>query len=94
MSIVSECQNENVEFKLIGNDLDFLVGKTSVSVLDEIPLIQINYNISNPLLKFIKSLFDYLTAAFVLFFIYPFIYLTAKLNRKQSDFTNWKFIPG
>jgi len=89
MSIVSECQNENVEFKLTGNDLDFLVGKTSVSILDDIPLIQINYNISNPLLKFIKSLFDYLFATFVLFFIYPFIYLTAKLNGKQSDFINF-----
>jgi GT2 family glycosyltransferase len=98
MSVVSECQNENVEFKLIGNDLDFLVGKTSVSILDDIPLFQISYNISNPLLKFIKSLFDYLVGAIVLFFIYPFIYLTAKLNRKhrpsgraeeKSDFINF-----
>jgi len=89
MSVVSSCQNESVEFKLIGSNLDFLVGKTSVSILDDIPLIEIRHNISDPLLKFIKASFDYLMALFVLFFIYPFIYLAAKLNMKNSDFKNF-----
>ncbi len=86
MKIVSSCQDENVEFKLIGNNLDFLVGKSSVSILEDIPLFEINYNISNPLLRFIKSLFDYLLALFVLFLIYPFIYLFVKVSKKNSDF--------
>jgi hypothetical protein len=92
MTIVAKCQNENVEFKLIGNNLDFLVGKTSISILEDIPLIQINYNISNPLLKFIKSSFDYLLALFVLFFIYPLIYFISKVSNKKTDFR--KFILG
>jgi hypothetical protein len=86
MAIVAKCQNENVEFKLVGSNLDFLVGKNSVSVLDDLPLIQVSYNISNPILKFIKSVFDYTLAAFVLFFIYPFIYFIAKVSNKQTDF--------
>ncbi len=90
MKIVSKCQDENVEFNLIGNNLDFIVGKTSVSMLDDIPLIQISYNISNPLLKFIKSLFDYILGALVLFFIYPFIYFITKVSKKQTTFR--KFI--
>jgi len=92
MTIVAKCQNENVEFKLVGNNLDFLVGKTSISILEDIPLIQINYNISNPLLKFIKSAFDYLLALFVLFFIYPLIYFISKVSNKKTDFR--KFILG
>ncbi|RPI71050.1 MAG: glycosyl transferase, partial [Ignavibacteriales bacterium] len=90
MTIVAKCQSENVEFKLIGNNLDFLVGKTSVSILEDIPLIQINYNISNPLLKFIKLIFDYTLSLLVLFFIYPLIYFLAKVSNKKTDFR--KFI--
>ena len=89
MSIVAECQDVDAEFKIIGNSLDFLVGKTSVSFLDDISLFDIQYNISNPLHKIIKFIFDYIMALFVLFFIYPFIYLTSKLSKKKSDFKNF-----
>lgn len=90
MAIVSSCQNENVEFKLVGNNLDFLVGKTSVSILDDMPLIEINYNISQPLMKFSKSSFDFVLASFVLIFIFPFIYLIVKVTKNQTEFS--KFI--
>jgi GT2 family glycosyltransferase len=89
MTIVSSCQNENVEFKLVGNNLDFIVGKTSVSMLEDMPLVEINYNISRPLLKMIKSVFDRILAAAVLFFIYPFIYLKVKMSKKQKDFSEF-----
>jgi lipopolysaccharide/colanic/teichoic acid biosynthesis glycosyltransferase len=89
MTIVSNCQRENVEFKLVGNNLDFLVGKTSISMLEDIPLIHISYNISNPLLKFIKTVFDYTLALFVLFFIYPLIYFLSRVSNKKTDFRNF-----
>ena len=89
MAIVSSNQNENTEFKIIGNNLDFLIGKGSVSVLDEIPLIEIKYNITSPVMKFFKVLFDYTLALFVLFLVYPFIYLTAKLSSRNSDLRNF-----
>ena len=88
MNIVSSAHDENVEFKLIGSSLDFLVGKTSVSVLDDIPLIGIKYNISDPMFKFFKTVLDYSLASFVLIFIYPFIYLTALMSGRHSAFQN------
>ncbi len=90
MAIVASCQNENAEFKLIGNNLDFLVGKTAVSVMQDIPLIEISYNISKPMSRLVKRSFDSVLASLVLFFIYPFIYLISKLNKKQTEFK--KFI--
>ncbi len=90
MSVVSASQNENTEFKIIGNNLDFLVGKASVSVLDEIPLIGIKYNITSPAMKFFKALLDFTLALFVLFLVYPFIYLAAIVSNRNSDFK--KFI--
>jgi O-antigen biosynthesis protein len=89
MSVVSKCQDEDVEFKLIGADLDFLVGKASVSMLNNIPVIDVTYNISNPLHRTVKTVFDYLTASVVLIFFYPFIYLTAKLRGRKKDFSNF-----
>ena len=89
MGIVARCQDENVEFKLVGNNLDFLVGKTSVSILDDLSLIELTYNISIPWMKFFKAFFDYVLAAFVLFLVYPFIYFTAKLTKKKSEFAEF-----
>jgi GT2 family glycosyltransferase len=86
MSIVSKNTSDGVDFKLIGSSLDFLVGKASVSVLDDIPLIDIKLNISNPVSRFLKVLMDFTIGVFALIFIYPLIYLTTKIDKKKSDF--------
>lgn len=92
MEIVGRCRNENVEFKVVGSNLDFIVGKTAVTMLDDLPIIELNYNITNPQIKFIKTAFDYSITLPSLFLIYPFIYFKSKLTKTQSDFT--KFILG
>jgi len=92
MEIVAKCRDENVEFKIAGNNLDFIVGKTAVTMLDDMPVIDLNYNISQPQLKLIKTLFDYSIAIPSLFLIYPFIFFKSKVASKQSDFT--KFVLG
>ncbi len=89
MAIVSANQTEDVEFKLIDTNLDFIVGKTSVTMMDDMPIIDITNNISRPLVKFIKAVFDYSAALIVLFFIYPFIYFIAKLTGKRNDFRDF-----
>lgn len=86
MSIVSASKNNNVDFKIVGSDRNFVVGKSSVSMLDDIPLVEVNYNISNPTVQTIKLMFDYILALTVLFSIYPFIYFTTKLSSKETDF--------
>ncbi len=92
MEIVAKCRDENVEFKIAGNNLDFIVGKTSVTLLDDMPVIELNYNISQPKLKFIKTLFDFSVAVPAIFLIYPFIFIKSKALNKQSDFA--KFVLG
>jgi hypothetical protein len=89
MSIVADLQNENIEFKLIGRNMDFIVGKTSVSMLDDIPVIEIRYNISKPLFRFVKAAFDYTLALFALFLIYPFLYLAVWLGKKPTPLTSF-----
>jgi hypothetical protein len=86
MSIVSGSKNDSVDFKIVGSDMNFIVGKSSVSMLDNIPLVEVNYNITSPSIRIVKTIFDYGLAMLVLFCLYPFIYLSAKLSKKQSDF--------
>jgi len=96
MSIVSHNTSAGVDFKLIGSNLDFLVGKASVSVLDDIPLIDLNLNISSPASRFIKSLMDFTLGSFALIFILfggickTFLgYFIGKMVHKKFNGTNF-----
>lgn len=92
MEIVAKCRDENVEFKIVGSNLDFIVGKTAVTMLEDMPVIELNYNISQLQQKLIKTLFDYSISIPSLFLIYPFIFFKSRLSKTQSDFT--KFVLG
>ncbi len=89
MSLVAECQGEDVEFKVVGSSSDFLVGKSSVAVLDEIPLIEIDYNISKISHRIFKRAFDIVISLPVLFFIFPFIYLSTLVGKKKTLISNF-----
>jgi hypothetical protein len=78
MQIVSQCQNENVEFKLVGGDLDFLVGKSSVNLLNEVPLIGINYNISQFVNRFLKKSMDLIFSILSVIFFFPLMIFQQK----------------
>jgi GT2 family glycosyltransferase len=89
LSVVSECQGENVEFKVAGSEMDFLVGKSSVTMLDDIPLLNISYNISSITNKVAKIIFDYFISVPVLILVYPFIYFFHRITARKNDFVNF-----
>ncbi|MEW6196619.1 MAG: glycosyltransferase [Bacteroidota bacterium] len=92
-TVVSECHGLNVEFMVAGNELDYLVGKSSIAVLDDIPLLKVQYNISSFSYQVTKQLFDFIfSLMLILLLVYPFIYLFQKFTSKKSDFV--KFILG
>jgi len=84
MSVVANCQKENVEFKLAGSNLDFLVGKSSVYLLEDIPFIEITYNISQTGHRFIKRSCDLLFGFFMMLTIYPFYIIKKSFSHKKS----------
>lgn len=87
IQIISSLRKENVEFKVVGSDQDFVVGKTSVSILDEMPLFEISFNISDTKMRLIKSLFDYSLALVTLFLVYPFIFFKHKIvSQAKTEF--------
>lgn len=85
-SVISACQGQNVDFKVAGEELDFMVGKSSITLLDELPLMEVQYNISDASHRTIKSIMDKVLALFFLIFISPFGYLYYKFTKKRTFF--------
>ncbi len=86
---VARNQNEEVQFLFSGSRLDYLVGKSSITMLDDIPLLKVNYNISAFVHRFSKRLLDISLSVPILLFLYPFIYLASKVSGKSGDFTRF-----
>lgn len=85
-TIVAECHGLSVEFLVAGKELDYMVGKSSVTMLDDIPLLKVQYNISSFVNRSIKRTFDLVISTLVLFLVYPFIYLFSKSAFGKNKF--------
>ncbi len=88
-AVIAECQGENIEFLVAGKESDYLVGKSAITMLDDIPLLKVQYNISSYFHRFSKRLFDVLYSTLILIFIYPFIYLFKKFISERSKFSQF-----
>lgn len=86
MSIISETSRNNLEFRIAGGELDFLVGKHSVSLTEDVPLIEISYNISVPVNRIIKSVFDFLVSLFIFILLLPPAFLFSKITGREGRF--------
>ncbi len=85
-SVVSSCRDLNVDFLVSGEEHDYLVGKSSITVLKDVPLLKVHYNISSITHKLTKSAFDYTFGIFVLIFLYPLMYILSKIANSNSKF--------
>ncbi|MBV6512700.1 MAG: hypothetical protein FMNOHCHN_02214 [Ignavibacteriaceae bacterium] len=85
MSIISENSGSNIEFRIAGGQNDFLVGKHSVTLTEDVPLIEISYNISLPVNKAIKFVFDYTFASIIFLLVLPLTFGLALLRSKKGE---------
>jgi len=88
-SIVDNCQGLNVEFMVAGSDMDYLVGKSSVTMLEDIALLKVYYNISSLPYKISKGIFDFVLSSAILLLVYPLIYSRHKLTKKITKFSQF-----
>ncbi len=86
MKIVSAMQNSGVDFKVAGSNMQYLVGKTEVSLLDDIPLVDLSYNLFNPSNRIIKRLFDLAGALIILFLVKPFAAVFLRKLGKSEEY--------
>jgi lipopolysaccharide/colanic/teichoic acid biosynthesis glycosyltransferase len=87
LSVIGRTHAQSVNFHLVPNTLEVIIGKGSVDSLDELPLVQITYNIEKATNRTLKRLFDICLSIVLLISIYPFLYLKKVLTGKtRSEF--------
>lgn len=87
LSVISRSREQVVNFHLVPTTMEVIVGKASVDSLDDVPLVQIAYNIDKPSHLFTKRMFDIIFSGLLLISVYPiFRLLSAVTKKKQSGF--------
>lgn len=72
LTLLSKNMQKNIVFHIVPSSLEVMIGKANVELLDEVPLVEVTYNINKPLNKFTKRLFDLLLSGILLVTVYPF----------------------
>jgi hypothetical protein len=78
LSMISKTREESVNFHLVPSTLEVIIGKGSIDSLNEVPLVQISYNIGQPMHRFTKRLFDFLLSSLLLVAVYPIFILSGR----------------
>ncbi|MBK8943736.1 MAG: glycosyltransferase [Ignavibacteriae bacterium] len=87
-STVAQCQGENVNFLMSGSELDFMVGKSTITHIENVPLLKVEYNISMFIHKFIKRIFDIILSFILMFLVFPFVWIYSKINLRKTFLIN------
>ena len=85
LSVISKSRRRMVEFKLVPNSLEVIIGKTRFDQLDEIPFIEIQYNIDRMINRLTKRLVDVGVSLVLLILCGPFVYLTRLISHAQPS---------
>lgn len=82
LSLINSFKGKNVDFKIIPTGKELILSKLN-SKIDDINLIEIEYNINNKLNIFLKRVFDIVVSAILLIFVYPFVVIRSKVSKKE-----------
>ncbi|MBD3225860.1 MAG: glycosyltransferase, partial [Caldithrix sp.] len=65
-------QNPRIDFKMVPGHLEFMIGKSSIERLDNLPMVDIEYPYGKLFNRFVKRMFDLMVSGMVLTVILPF----------------------
>jgi len=82
LNVMWHFRKSNISFKLVPTEDDLILSKLH-SKVDELTLIEIEYNINNKINIFIKQIFDILVSLILLVSIYPFVLIKLKIFKKE-----------
>ena len=84
LSVIARSRSRTVNFRLVPGSLEAIIGKTRIDELDELPLVDIEYNIHKPANRLLKRLFDVGLSGPLLAVLYIPVRLTG-LHGKLAD---------
>lgn len=92
LSIIERTKNRSVNFRLVPSSLDVIIGKTHIDELNDIPLVDIEYNIHKPVNRLVKRFFDVICSVLLLVSVYPLAVVRRRLGERMDGFAN-KVLP-
>jgi hypothetical protein len=85
LSVIGRSREQAVAFHLVPTTMEVIVGKASVDSLENLPLVQIAYNIDKPFHRFTKRVFDLVFSGLLLITVYPIFRLSSAKERTESN---------
>ncbi len=97
MRLMDKIQHLSVNIKIVPENINLIYGKMHIEKLENISIVDVDYNIYKPFTIFIKRTFDVILASFLLIFS-PFVYLfkilskyiTNKIQIDNYSINEWK----
>ena len=87
LSVIGRTREQSVNFHLVPSTMEVIIGKGSVDSLDELPLVQITYNIEKATHRSLKRMLDVCISLLLLISAYPFVYFRRILTgASRSNF--------
>jgi hypothetical protein len=71
LSVIGRSRNRGINFRLVPNSLEVIIGKAHIDQLDDLPLVDIEYNIDRLGHRVVKRAFDIIGSLFLLATFYP-----------------------
>jgi GT2 family glycosyltransferase/lipopolysaccharide/colanic/teichoic acid biosynthesis glycosyltransferase len=75
LSIISRSRERSVNFRLVPSSMEVIIGKTHIDQLDDIPLLEIEYNIDRAWNRITKRVFDLVISLFLVVVLLPYLTL-------------------
>jgi lipopolysaccharide/colanic/teichoic acid biosynthesis glycosyltransferase len=84
LSVISRSRERSVNFRLVPNSIEVIIGKTHIDQLEDIPLLEIEYNIDRPWNRVTKRTFDIVFSLILLVITGPYHLLRGLLKGEGS----------
>jgi GT2 family glycosyltransferase/lipopolysaccharide/colanic/teichoic acid biosynthesis glycosyltransferase len=89
LSVISRSRDRSVNFRLVPSSIEVIIGKTHIDQLDDIPLLDIDYNIDRIWNRASKRVFDLILSLLALILAGPFlatkVVLAGRSNGKPRE---------
>ncbi len=72
LTTISRVQKPEIEFKMVPDHLEFMIGKSTIERLDTVPLVDIEFAYGKPFNKIVKRTFDFVLALLLLLVLLPY----------------------
>jgi O-antigen biosynthesis protein len=82
LTVIARSNDRSINYRLIPSNMEVVIGKGTIDQLDEIPLIDIEYRINQPVNRFVKRTLDISLSCMLIVLLFPVVFVLNSLRGK------------